>query len=146
MPEGLPDFQSSGEFCPRTFEAALFTLSRLRLLFLESFAASVGLDEGFEALFFRGASEVLVSSASLAKDGTSADEGRCRSPMISHASANSPSSGIPGRLKGPHNSSARGFLSPRVTRHGFSIKSAAFGSLFRKSAPSVEKETRCPKP
>ena len=146
LAEGRPDFKSSGDFCPRAFDAALFMDSKFRPLFFESFAASVGLDEGIKSIFFGGVSEVLVTSASLANDGASADEGRCRSPMTFHASENSPSSGILGRLKGPHSSSARGFLRPRVTRHGFSIRSAVFGSLFHKSAPSGEKETGCPKP
>ena len=146
LAEGRPDFKSSGDLCNSAFDAALFRDSRFRPLFFESFAASMGLDEGFKATFFGGVSEVLTTSASLANEGASADEGRRRSPMMSHASTNSPSSGIPGRLKGPLNSSARGFLIPRVTKHGFSINSAVFGSLLRRSAPSVERETGCPKP
>ena len=118
-------------------------VNRLRPLFLESFAGSVDLAEGFVTPFFKGESEVLATSAYLAKDGASADDGHCRSLIMSHASANSPSSGIPGRLKGPVNYSFRGFLSPRTTVQGSFISSANFGSFFRSSTPRGAKETGC---
>ena len=120
-------------------------VSRLRPLFLESFTGSACLVGGFVTSFFKGESEVLATSASLAKDGTSVDDSHCMSPIASHASANSPSSGIPGRLKGPVNSSFRGFLSPQVTVQGYSISSASFKSFFHSSAPRGAKKTGHPR-
>ena len=122
----------------------LFTDKRPLTLFLESFGTSEVFVEGLVVFFLGEPSGALV--VSLAKDGASAIVVRWRVPMTSQASQNSPSLGIPERLKGPVSSSFRGALSPRVNAHGFSKISAIFGFFLRSSTPFGMYKNEFPKP